>query len=174
MPIENERKYHLKDINPSTFRNRLINLGIDFTQQKIYQSYLVHDRQRGFVERVRCITVEGEPTYIVTKKIGFGENCREVETIISYEQYCELMEFFTIGDTICKTRYVIPTVNGTKWEVDIYSGAHTGTVVAEIELPTPDTEIVFHHFLGDSKQIIDVTDDKTFKNWYMAGIGIKN
>lgn len=170
MPIENERKYHLKGINPSTFRNRLFNLNIDFIKQRIQQNYLIHDRQRGFVERVRSIGMGDKFTYTETKKIGFGENCREVESEISYSKYTELVDYFSIGKTVIKSRYIIPMPNGTKWEVDVYAGEHMGLVVAEIELPTPDTEIVFHPVLGKVENLVDVTDDKTFKNWYLAGM----
>ena len=123
------------------------------------------------MERIRGIQYEDDTVeYIQTQKIGFGEEVHEVETILNEEQYNELLEYFTIGDAISKTRYAIPMNNGTKWEVDVFSGKHKGTIVAEIELPTPDTEIVFLPVLGHSSHLVDVTNDKKFKNWYMAGI----
>lgn len=168
MPIENERKFHLKNMPPHILRNRLINMGVDHTVQKIQQTYLIRDKARGYVSRVRSVNSDGETKYIETKKIGFGEKCREVETEISYESYKELVSYFSIGDTISKTRYVIPMSNGTKWEVDVYSHHHDGLMVAEIELPTPDTKIEFHPLLGND--LVDVTDEVKFKNWYLAGI----
>ena len=170
MPIEYERKFHLKGVHPPIFRNRLINKGVEYNQQRIHQTYLVHDRSRGFVERIRSITEDDITKYINTKKIGFGEDCREVETEIGHEQYRELLDYFSIGHTISKNRYIIPMPDGSKWEVDAYAGQHMGLLVAEIELPSPDTTFEFHPVLGNSSDLVDVSDDKTFKNWYLAGV----
>jgi len=171
MPIENERKYLLSGLNPSIFRNRLVNLSVNYNSVKITQSYIVQDRKRGYVERVRSIEYsDGLIQYILTQKIGFSEDVREIENEIDKSQYDEYMEFFTIGNTIFKTRYNIPMHNRTKWEVDIYTGEHKGTIVAEMELPTPDTKIEFHNVLGKESDIVDITDDVKYKNWYMAGI----
>jgi len=75
-----------------------------------------------------------------------------------------------MGDTIHKTRYIIPMHNGTRWEIDSFAGKHAGILVAEMELPTPDTEIIFHPVLGNPEFLTDVSNDKKYKNWYMAGI----
>lgn len=169
MPIENERKYKL-DMEPDIFKNRLINMGVHHTVKLINQVYLVRDKERGFVERIREEKELGFITYINNKKIGFGESVREVENEISADSYNELAKYFSIGIPIIKYRYTIPMPNGTEWEVDIYQAEHSGLIIAEMELPTPDTEIVFHPVLGKKDSIIDVSKDKTYKNWYLAGI----
>jgi len=171
MPIENERKYLLNGIHPTILRNRLVNRNVEYDTLKITQSYIARDMTRGFVERVRSIQHKDESfQYILTQKIGFGETVHELEHEINKEQYDEYIEFFTMGDTIHKTRYIIPMHNGTKWEIDSFAGKHAGILVAEMELPTPDTEIIFHPVLGNPEFLTDVSNDKKYKNWYMAGI----
>jgi CYTH domain-containing protein len=170
MPIENERKY-LLDIAPSIFRNRLTNLEVNHSVEKIQQTYIAQDRVRGYIERVRSIQYSDDRLeYILTQKVGFSPDVREIETIITRDKYEEFLDFFAIGNTIMKTRYVIPMDNKTKWEIDVFSGAYAGVIVAEMELPTPDTEIVFHPVLGKEENLVEVSNDVKYKNWYMADI----
>lgn len=47
-----------------------------------------------------------------------------------------------------KLRYVIPTDNGLKWEIDEFLGVNQGLVVAEIELPSVDAGFPKPEWLG--------------------------
>ena len=57
-----------------------------------------------------------------------------------------------------KTRYRVDCGDHT-WEVDVFSGANTGLVLAEIELETEDEVFTRPDWLG-----IEVSDDPRFKN----------
>lgn len=63
----------------------------------------------------------------------------------------------TCGRIIHKTRYIIPATSGMlKWEVDEFHGEDEGLIIAEIELPSEDTQfednsdriIEIHEFMG--------------------------
>lgn len=63
----------------------------------------------------------------------------------------------TCGRIIHKTRYIIPATSGMlKWEVDEFHGEDEGLIIAEIELPSEDTQF-------DKPQWL-VTQDTTYYN----------
>lgn len=61
---------------------------------------------------------------------------------------------------IHKTRYIIPATSGMlKWEVDEFHGEDEGLIIAEIELPSEDTQFDKPQWLGK-----EVTQDTTYYN----------
>lgn len=66
----------------------------------------------------------------------------------------------TCGRIIHKTRYIIPAQSDMlKWEVDEFHGEDEGLIIAEIELPTEDTQFDKPQWLGE-----EVTQDTTYYN----------
>lgn len=66
----------------------------------------------------------------------------------------------TCGRIITKTRYIIPAkTDMLKWEVDEFHGEDEGLIIAEIELPTEDTQFDKPQWLGE-----EVTQDTTYYN----------
>lgn len=66
----------------------------------------------------------------------------------------------TCGRIIHKTRYIIPATSGMlKWEVDEFHGEDEGLIIAEIELPSEDTQFDKPQWLGK-----EVTQDTTYYN----------
>lgn len=61
-----------------------------------------------------------------------------------------------------KMRHVVPR-GDLKWEIDEFSGKHTGLILAEIELPASNHTFERPVWLGE-----DVTKDKRFKNKSLA------
>jgi adenylate cyclase len=54
-----------------------------------------------------------------------------------------------------------------RWEVDDFSGAHKGLVIAEIEMPNEMAEFERPSWLGE-----EVTDDKRYYNASLAADGL--
>jgi adenylate cyclase len=65
--------------------------------------------------------------------------------------------------SIEKIRYVFPASHGLKWELDVFEGRNLGLHIAEIEMPTEDTEFDRPDWLGD-----EVTYDPAFTNVALA------
>lgn len=83
----------------------------------------------------------------------------EYEIPISKKDAEELLAR-TCGRIIHKTRYIIPAQSDMlKWEVDEFHGEDEGLIVAEIELPTEDTQFDKPQWLGE-----EVTQDTTYYN----------
>ena len=89
----------------------------------------------------------------------------EVESVIDVDAALDMMKL-CLGDKISKTRYWVPTESGT-FEVDVYHGNLEGLVTAEIELTSPDQEIVLPPWIGD-----EVTAVSSYKNASLAQHGL--
>lgn len=97
----------------------------------VMQGYLFDDPAG--VLRIR---VAGEQGFLTIK--GKTESCSrpEFEFEIPKEEALHILEVFT-PPRVEKTRYQIPW-KGKTWEVDVFSGANTGLILAEIELKKED------------------------------------
>ena len=70
----------------------------------------------------------------------------------------EIVETLCNGETLTKTRYFVP--NGVHvWEVDEFSDANAGLIVAEIELEAVDTIFETPHWVGK-----EVSHDERYYN----------
>ncbi|MGQ0840438.1 CYTH domain-containing protein [Actinokineospora sp.] len=67
-----------------------------------------------------------------------------------------------VGDPIEKDRHIVE-VDGHRFEVDVFHGANTGLVLAELELDAEDAPFPRPGWLGT-----EVTDDKRYRNAYLA------
>jgi CYTH domain-containing protein len=63
---------------------------------------------------------------------------------------------------VAKTRYQIP-FNDLIWEVDEFTGANQGLVLAEVELQFPDQPVSFPEWVG-----AEVSEDPRYFNSYLA------
>ena len=62
------------------------------------------------------------------------------------------------GFAIDKTRYIVDHL-GWKWEVDLFHGHHEGLILAEIEMPSADSNPPLPPFIGP-----EVTGDPRYYN----------
>jgi adenylate cyclase len=69
----------------------------------------------------------------------------------------------TCTHTVTKVRTKVPADDGLYWEVDQFSGANDGLVLAEIELPSLDTSVELPDWLGD-----EITGDHSYANSRLA------
>ncbi len=109
---------------------------------------------------VRVRTIDGGRAK-VTVKIRSSRNRRE-----EYEYdipYADAQEMFAYaGGVVNKTRFEIEH-QGYVWEVDVYSGQHSGLVVAEVELGSLNDTPPFPDWLGP-----EVTGNPRFSNRVLA------
>ncbi|SIQ14007.1 CYTH domain-containing protein [Rhizobium sp. RU35A] len=112
--------------------------------------------------RVRLMEGPGVSKARLTIKVGRHLLARdEYEYEISVGDAEELI-VSAIGIVIEKTRHFIPHA-GFTWEVDEFSGAYQGLILAEVELESPDQSPPLPVWIGR-----EVTGDRRFSNMVMA------
>ena len=112
---------------------------------EIEQGYLC--KEPGKTIRVR---IRDERAFLTIKsgKLRDGLAKFEWEKEIELSDARELMQLCLPG-AISKTRYIIPTDNNRKWEVDVFHGRLEGRVLAEIELGDENEPFERPEWLGD-------------------------
>ena len=110
----------------------------------IIQGYLSRDPSR--TVRIRILD---DKAYINIKgpSDSTGISRFEWEKEISVDDACQLIQLALPG-TIEKVRYIVPINNELKWEVDEFLGENEGLVLAEIDLPDPNTSFQKPNWLG--------------------------
>ena len=120
----------------------------------IVQGYLSDDPERTVRIRIRddeaFITIKGPSS-------SDGLSRLEWEQPIPLDQAHQLLTLCLPG-TIDKHRHIVP-YEGHRWEVDEFHGHLEGLTLAELEVPSADTEFVAPPFLGP-----EVTGDPRYYN----------
>ena len=133
MAKEIERKFLVRD---SSFKDLAVKA------VRILQGYLF-DTARG-VLRVR---IKGEKAFLTLKSANRGITRNEWEYEIPVADARQMLEL--AGNAVLeKTRFIVP-FEGKVWEVDVFEGKLAGLVLAEVELPSEDTEVVLPPFVGE-------------------------
>ena len=146
--IEIERKFLVKgDFLPYVTR-----------KEKIIQAYICNTSEKAV--RVR---IKGENAYITIKgpsdKNGFSRCEFEYEIpVADAEEMLKLCE----SGFIEKIRHYVVCENHT-FEIDVFSGANEGLVLAELELASENEEFAKPDWLGE-----EVTGDVRYYNAYLA------
>ena len=122
--------------------------------------------ERGRTVRVR---IQGETARLTIKGPSQGIMRDEFEYVIPTDEARYMLEHLCIQPTISKYRYKIP-YKGFIWEVDEFLGDNQGLVVAEIELPSPDTsfekpEWIGKEVSGDTRYFNSFLVRNPYKNW---------
>ena len=148
MAVENERKFLVEGqfTRPPESEGTLI-----------VQGYLC---STGAAEvRVR---MKGADAYLTIKSSRQGITRAEFEYPIPRPDAEEILRDLCALPTIHKRRYVL-TEDGVNWEIDIFSGANEGLVLAEVELSDVHADLKKPHWLGR-----EVTNDQRFRNASLA------
>ena len=100
-------------------------------------------------ERTVRIRLEKSKAYLTVKGISKkgGLIREEVETDIHPNKAGSLLAF-SVNSLIEKERYIVPSSNNLKWEVDVFEGKNTGLIIAEIELNYEDQKFPMPKWLG--------------------------
>ncbi|SRR6056297_387516 len=148
MGVEIERKFLLAD---SSWKHNA--RGLVFRQ-----AYLSTDPDR--TVRVRLVEVEADKRqgWVTIKGRATGPVRAEFEYPIPAEDAEAMIETLCLDSAIEKTRYRVDHA-GDVWEIDEFSGANAGLVVAEIELDSAEQPFASPPWLG-----LEVTDDPRYTN----------
>jgi len=119
---------------------------------EMVQGYLCVEKER--TVRVR---IEGGRGVLTIKGETVGCSRAEFEYEVPVEEARELLGM-AVGYLVEKVRRFL-TVGGKVWEVDVFSGANEGLVVAEIELGSEDEKFELPEWVGD-----EVTEDFRYSN----------
>lgn len=120
----------------------------------IIQGYLADDGK--LAVRVRR---KGDKHLLTVKSDKEQAGVRwEFEYPIPADDAAAMLEHLCTADPIDKVRYEV-TSGGHLWEIDVFAGANAGLVVAEVELPTADTEVALPEWVGP-----EVTEDRRYLN----------
>jgi adenylate cyclase len=119
------------------------------------QGYLVSDKQK--TVRVRIL---GDHGFLAVKGATSGISRMEFEYEIDRPDAAYLL---MLCDTVIeKTRYMIE-YKAVTWEIDVFSGANEGLVMAEIELESEEQEFELPDWAGK-----EVSDDPRYYNACLA------
>lgn len=119
----------------------------------IVQAYLCRDPR----STVR-IRITGGRAFFTVKGRNDGAVRDEWEYEIPVDDAHQMIERCASGTIIAKTRHIV-FYEGFRWEVDEFAGAHSGLVVAEIELDSADRAFPLPPFVGE-----EVTGDPRYYN----------
>lgn len=123
------------------------------------QGYLCSGAGKGPTVRIR---VAGEQAFITVKGPARGFTRTEYEYPIPLQDAEAMLASLCLQPLIEKTRYRIVHVGHT-WEVDVFHGANSGLVLAEIEMTSEDTRFAMPSWLGR-----EVSDDPRYFNSSLA------
>ena len=108
------------------------------------------------------IRIFGDKGYITLKSEPGTLTRYEFEYEIPKSEAMEIITRFSIEPIIAKTRHEVP-YEGMLWFVDVFEGANSGLVVAEVELEYEAQNIVMPLWAGE-----EVTRDRRFGNSHLA------
>lgn len=148
MALEIERKYLVTDDSYKRLASR---------SAYIAQGYLCRDPER--TVRVRLLDDRG---FITVKGVTKNAVREEYEYEVPAEDARGML--LLCGDAVLSKRRWYVDYDGFTWEVDEFDGLLSGLVVAEIELPAPDTSFALPHFIG-----AEVTGDVRYYNSMLIG-----
>jgi len=122
----------------------------------IKQGYLSTDPER--TVRVR---IKGNTGFLTIKGITRGISREEFEYSIPSDQAEELLKL-CLDAPIEKVRHEI-LVSGKLWELDVFEGANSGLVLAEIELANAEEAFDLPSWIGQ-----EVSEDPRYFNAYLS------
>lgn len=128
------------------------------TDSKDYrQAYLANNRSCSV--RVR---IGAGAAHLNIKSATLGIERMEFEYPIALQDAEEMLASLSVSAVVEKTRYFVP--HGSHlWEVDVFTGANRGLVIAEIELRRGGEDFTRPPWLG-----ADVSHDPRYYNVYLA------
>lgn len=119
----------------------------------IRQGYL--SAEKGRTVRVRT---KGDKAFLTIKGPNTGISRTELEYEIPVEDANLMLDELCLKPLIEKVRHV-EEHEGRIWEIDVFSGDNDGLVVAEVELPDENAEVVLPKWI-----VKEVSDDRKYFN----------
>lgn len=110
--------------------------------QKICQGYI-----SSAVERTVRVRIKGEKAFLTIKGVTEGIARLEFEYEIPYADARILLQSICEPPLVEKIRYE-QEYRGHRWEIDVFSGANDGLIVAEVELQHADEALELPAWVG--------------------------
>lgn len=127
--------------------------------REMKQGYLSGENAEGTAFRVR---ITGEEAFLTIKGKAEGISRAEYEYRIPVAD-AESMLIELCGTRVVeKVRYYLH-YEGFLWEIDVFSGRHSGLIIAEIELENENTVFAKPSFAGE-----EVSDKFEYSNFYLS------
>ena len=123
-------------------------------KQSYYRQGYLNDAKQCSI-RVR---VSDDQANLNIKSATLGIQRSEYEYSIPVDEANELLDKFSLGPIIEKTRFFVDIGKHT-WEIDVFAGDNEGLVVAEIELHDEDEVFDKPNWIGE-----EVSDDPRYYN----------
>jgi CYTH domain-containing protein len=141
----------------------------EFIKEAIRQSRIVQGYLSSNPERTVRVRVKGDKGFLTIKGIGnkSGLSRFEWEKEIPLADAEQLLLLCEQG-IIDKIRYEV-AVSNHLYEVDVFSGANEGLIIAEIELSNENESFEKPNWLG-----MEVTNDNRYYNAYISKNPFKN
>lgn len=133
MGVEIERKFLVKD---DSFKQTAVK------SNRIMQGYLCREPERTVRVRIR-----DDKGFLTVKGKNKGAQRLEFEYEIPKADAEEMLSLCA-GKILDKTRYVVD-YKGFSWEIDEFHNLDIPLIVAEIELPSIETEFDIPDFIGE-------------------------
>jgi adenylate cyclase len=153
--VEVERKFLVADPTAA--------LAAATSSAAITQAYLNRDPDRTMRVRIAS-TPGGEVATLTAKGRGEGATRPEFEEAISLRMARGLATLAS-GPPLTKVRHLVPH-EGRIWEVDVFEGALSGLVTAEVELSDASERVALPPWLGR-----EVTGDTRYANANLDALG---
>lgn len=159
--IEIERKFLLKSLPTIKPKEKI----------EIQQWY--RKNSKGIWERARACYSDKKGFYFIhtiKTNISNGVNMED-ENIMSdsdFNKFVDKCKKSNDSRYISKERIIFTHTDSLKWEVDVFNNGHH-LIVAEIEIPTEDYDLVIPEFITD-KLLLEVTGLKQFSNRNLSNI----
>lgn len=131
--------------------------------ERLTQGYLSHDKNA--TVRVR---IAGDNAWLTIKGKTEGATRSEFEYTIPVGEARTMLDELCGQGVIDKTRYRLPQ-GELCWEIDVFHGDNDGLTVAEIELPSEDTDFDKPAWLGD-----EVTGEVRYYNSALSTLPYKD
>jgi adenylate cyclase len=143
MGLEIERKFLVKDSSYKKGAKKIF----------IRQGFLNDD-----LSRLVRIRITGEKAFITIKGPSEGMVRREFEYSILKEDAEVMIRDMCIPPPLIKNRFMVE-FTGLTWEIDEFLGENEGLVVAEVEIPRTDYELIIPPWVG-----VEVTGQTRYYN----------
>lgn len=108
------------------------------------------------------VRTDGERAFLNIKSATLGIRRQEYEYAIPLADAETMLADLCVGAVVEKTRYHV-VAGAHVWEIDVFAGANTGLIVAEIELGHEDEAFERPEWLG-----AEVSDDPRYYNVCLA------
>lgn len=151
MPLEIERKFLVTDNSwqaASTLKGHIRQGFIKTASNTVARIRTMNDKA--------WLTIKGEPSPDAPTTRA------EFEYPIPHADAQTMLSTLCDGGTVEKTRHLVEHA-GRIWEVDVFAGANKGLVVAEVEIPTADAEVILPPWAG-----AEVSTDTAYTNVWLA------